>query len=154
MKKTLSLSVLFLLLIYGTVGPIARASSSPEFPCSVILEPVNKIANNAKGTALLYKVKLTPSFPRTSISIHALHLPDPSTIGNFDTYEGFAFIKNEISWRFKLHPTPELDGPTWAGRFDDITATMNSAEVQVRPSNSRTEKLGPAILSNDVNKCK
>ncbi|MCR2821752.1 hypothetical protein [Lederbergia panacisoli] len=154
MKKTFYLCILFLLLIYGTVGTLASASSAPTFPCSVVLEPVNKNDQNAKGAALLYKVKLTPSFPRTSISIHALHLPDPSTLGNFDTYEGFAFIKNEISWRFKLYPTPELDGPTWSGRFDEITSAMNSAEVQVRPSNTKTEKLGPAILSNDVNKCK
>jgi hypothetical protein len=71
-----------------------------------------------------------------------------------DRYEGFAFKPNEISWRFTLHPTPEIDGPTWAGRFDLITAKMENAEVQVRLSNSKTEKLGPSVLVNRMNNCK
>src|SRR5690606_26123904 len=129
-----TLFVTFLFLIIGSAGTFAEASTDPTFPCSLVLEPINKQDYNAKGVALLYKVKLTPSFPRTSLSIHALHLPDPTTLGNYDTYEGFAFIKNEISWRFKLYPTPEVDGPTWAGRFDDITSTMNDAVIQVRSS--------------------
>jgi hypothetical protein len=49
------------------------------------------------GVALVYKVKLTPSFPRTSISIHALYLPAPSSLGDYDRFEGFAFIPDEIS---------------------------------------------------------
>ncbi|MBS4202181.1 hypothetical protein KHA93_21460 [Bacillus sp. FJAT-49732] len=148
------LFVTFLFAIFGSFATIVEATTAPILPCSLVLEPVHKQDRNAKGVALLYKVKLTPSFPRTSISVHALHLPEPSSFGKYDTYEGFAFIKNEISWRFKLYPTPELDSPTWAGRFDDITAIMKGAEVQVRPSNSKIEKLGPPILSNPINKCK
>ncbi|MBS4197115.1 hypothetical protein [Lederbergia citri] len=148
------LFVMFLILIFGSTITISKATAAPKLPFSLILEPVNIQDDNAKGVALLYKVKLTPSFPRTSLSIHALHLPKPSSLGNYDTYEGFAFIKNEISWRFELYPTPEVDSPTWAGRIDDITATMNGVEIQVRPSNSKTEKLGPPILSNHINKCK
>ncbi|SFQ92142.1 hypothetical protein SAMN04487920_13420 [Bacillus mycoides] len=87
----------------------AQASASASLPCSVILNPLNKADKNAKGVALVYKVKLTESFPRTNISILGVHLPDPSTLGNYDTYEGFAFIPDKISWRFKLYPSEEDD---------------------------------------------
>lgn len=124
-------------------------------PCSLILEPVHPSLANAKGVALVYKVQLfPPSFARTNISILAVHLPEPTTYGDYDGYEGFAFIPKEISWRFRLYPTPEEDSPTWAGRFDAITAEMKNVEVQVRLSNSKTEKLGPSVLTNSITYCK
>jgi hypothetical protein len=95
-----------------------------------------------------------PSFARTNVSILAVHLPEPSSYGNYDSYEGFAFIPDEISWRFRLYPTQEEESPTWAGRFDLISAEMESVEVQVRLSNSKTEKLGPSILAKDIKSCK
>ena len=88
-----------------------------------MLKVADKNLINAKGTALVYKVQLrSPSFTRTNVSILGVHLPEPSSYGNSDSYEGFAFIPDEISWCFKLYPSPEKDSPTWAGRFDEITA--------------------------------
>ncbi len=124
-----------------------------SMPCSTILEPVNIGYANAKGVALVYKVKLTPSFPRTHISIHATHLPAPSSFGDYDGFKGFAFIEGQISWRFKLHPTPEEGGPTWAGRIDVITADLSKSRIEVRLSNSKTDKLGPPILASSFNSC-
>jgi hypothetical protein len=124
-------------------------------PCSMVLEPVNKNPKNAKGTALIYKVQLNPpSFARTNVSILAVHLPKPSSFGNYDSYKGVAFIPDEISWRFRIYPTPEEGSPTWAGRFDSITAKMENVEVQVRLSNSKSEKSGPIILTNYIKYCK
>jgi hypothetical protein len=114
-------------LLFGTVliSPTqTKAVTSVPIPCGLVLNSVNNGYSNAKGVALVYKVKLTPSFPRTSISVHAIHLPDPLTLGYYDSYEGFAFIPDAISWRFKLYPTKEEYSPTWAGRFDDITAEL------------------------------
>ena len=75
-------------------------------PCSIVLEPTDQQLKNAKGVALVYKVQLRPpSFERTNISLLGVHLPDPSSLGDYDGYEGFAFIPNEISWRFKLDPS-------------------------------------------------
>ncbi|WP_027409377.1 hypothetical protein [Anoxybacteroides tepidamans] len=150
MRRFIWMSALVITIIVGA-QPIQAAS---RLPCSVILEPLDRQLMNAKGVALVYKVKLTPSFPRTSISIHALHLPHPSTLGNYDTYEGFALIPNEISWRFELHPSSEKPDPTWAGRIDNITAEMKGVQIQVRPSNSRTKKLGPPVLANHMKFCK
>lgn len=130
-------------------------SKAATMPCSMVLEPNDKKLTNAKGTALIYKVQLRPpSFARTNISILGVHLPEPSSYGNYDSYEGFAFIPHEISWRFRLYPSPEKDSPTWAGRFDEITAKMKNVEVQVRLANSKTEKLGPSILKSNIKYCK
>ncbi|MGG3622858.1 hypothetical protein ABES25_04755 [Bacillus gobiensis] len=145
----------FVLVIFITAAVIIYPIqiNAITMPCSMVLEPVDNSLINAKGAALVYKAKLTPSFPRTSISILAVHLPQPSSFGDYDSFEGFAFIPDEISWRFRLHPTPEINGPTWAGRFDSITAEMKNVEVQVRLSNSKTEKLGPSILTNSIIYC-
>ncbi|MFY4775761.1 hypothetical protein [Metabacillus sp. RGM 3146] len=132
---------------------IAMPVHALSLPCSLVLNPAGDQFPNAKGAALLYKAKMTPSFPRTSISILAVHLPRPSSLGNYDSYEGFAFIPNEISWRFRLYSTPEKEDPTWAGRFDLITSEMTQARVQVRLSNSKTEKLGSSILTGSVKQC-
>ncbi|MBT2614775.1 MULTISPECIES: hypothetical protein [unclassified Bacillus (in: firmicutes)] len=130
-------------------------TSATTMPCSMVLEPIDKKLTNAKGTALVYKVQLRPqSFVRTNVSILGVHLPEPSSYGNYDSYEGFAFIPDEISWRFRLYPSPEKDSPTWAGKFDEITAKMENVEVQVRLSNLKTEKLGPSILRSNIKYCK
>ncbi|KAA0562306.1 hypothetical protein F0342_18000 [Bacillus sp. CH30_1T] len=144
--------VIFLISIFVMYPDQTNAIN---MPCSMVLEPVDKNLKNAKGSALIYKVQLNPpSFARTNVSILAVHLPEPSSYGNFDSYEGFAFIPDEISWRFRLYPTPEEYSPTWAGRFDLITSKMKNVEVQIRLSNSKSEKLGPSILTNNIKYCK
>lgn len=112
----LVLSLLSIIVAY----PIQ--TNARPMPCSVTLEPVDKNLKNAKGVALIYKVQLNPpSAARTNISILAVHLPAPSSFGNYDSYEGFATKPGEISWRFKLYPTPEEESPSWAGRIDTIS---------------------------------
>ena len=59
-----------------------------------------------------------------------------------------------------MHPVKEdnpswFGGNPWAGKFDEISAEIPiNALVEVRPSNSKTEKLGPAILQNTLRGCK
>jgi hypothetical protein len=142
-----------ILVIIGTFFIYPKQTNAVSIPCSMILHTMDNSYPNAKGAALIYKVKLTPSFPRTSISIHALHLPEPSSLGNYDSYEGFAYIPEVISWRFSLYPTSEEFAPTWAGRFDLNTAEMENVEVQVRPTNLKTKKLGPSFLTNNIKYC-
>lgn len=150
MKRIVFSVVIFLILV---ITPFS--SNAETMPCSMVLEPADKELKNAKGVALIYKVQLRPpSFPRTNISILGVHLPEPKTYGPYDSYEGFAFIPNVISWRFRLYPTPEQDSPSWAGRFDEITAKMENIEVQIRLSNSKTEKLGPSLLTGKMNNCR
>ncbi|MBY0008283.1 hypothetical protein C1N83_24435 [Priestia aryabhattai] len=149
MKKiVLVMLLLFVVIVYP------NETNASKMPCNLTLEPLDKKLKNAKGMGLIYKVQLNPpSFERTNISILAVHLPKPSSFGDYDSYEGFASIPNEISWRFKLYPTPEEDTPTWAGRFDLITAKMRNAKVEVRLSNSKTKKLGQPILRGTLKSC-
>ncbi len=149
MKKiVLVMLLLFVVIVYP------NETNASKMPCNLTLEPLDKKLKNAKGMGLIYKVQLNPpSFERTNISILAVHLPEPSSFGDYDSYEGFASIPNEISWRFKLYPTPEEDTPTWAGRFDLITEKMRNAKVEVRLSNSKTKKLGPPILRGTLKSC-
>lgn len=143
------------IFIISTFVICPSQTKAATMPCSMVLEPIDKKLTNAKGAALVYKVQLRPpSFARTNISILGVHLPEPSSYENYDSYEGFAFIQGEISWRFRLYPSPEEGSPTWAGRFDEITAKMENVEVQVRLSNSKTEKLGPSILRSNIKYCK
>ena len=146
----------FVLLIFTISCLIISPSHSNAIttPCSLVLNPIDTELKNAQGVALIYKVQLDHhSFERTNISILGVHLPEPSSYGNYDSYEGFAFKPEVISWRFKLYPSPELDSPTWAGRFDDITAELENEEVQIRLSNSKSGELGPLILENSVKNC-
>ncbi|WP_461673298.1 hypothetical protein [Priestia megaterium] len=149
MKKiALVMLLLFVVIVYP------NETNASKMPCNLTLEPLDKKLKNAKGMGLIYKVQLNPpSFERTNISILAVHLPEPSSFGDYDSYEGFASIPNEISWRFKLYPTPEEDTPTWAGRFDLITAKMRNTKVEVRLSNSKTKKLGQPILRGTLKSC-
>jgi len=149
MKKLILVIILsFVVLVYPS------QTNASKMPCSSILEPADKHLKNAKGTALIYKVQLNPpSFARTNISIMAVHLPHPSTYGEYDQYEGFATIPGYISWRFKLYSTPEEDGVTWAGKFDWITEEMKNVKIQVRPSNSKTEKLRSPVLQSALSSC-
>ena len=150
MKRLILALVLVTVLIIPDNG-----KADVSMPCSSVLEPLNTAYENAKGAALVYKVNLLgPSFSRTHISIHATHLPAPSSLGDYDGFEGFAYIQNELSWRFKLYPTPEEGGPTWAGRIDTITADLTNSNIQVRLSNSKTGKLGPAVLTTSIKSCK
>lgn len=147
--------IILVVVICLVVTPFPISPKAETMPCSMILEPADKELTNAKGVALIYKVQLRPpSFPRTNISILGVHLPEPKTYGPFDSYEGFAFVPNVISWRFRLYPTPEQESPSWAGRFDEITAKMENVEVQIRLSNSKTEKLGPSLLTGKMNNCR
>ncbi|WNR45346.1 hypothetical protein [Paenibacillus roseipurpureus] len=141
MKQT----VVVLFLLGSVLISPKHGQADVPMPCSTVLEAINEVYPNAKGAALVYKVKLTPSFPRTSLSIHANHLPPPTSLGAYDGFEGFAFIPNEISWRFRLYPTP-IEGGPWSGKVDDITAELSSAQIEVRLSNSQTGVLGPAVL--------
>ncbi|MGM7701416.1 hypothetical protein ACSVDE_06785 [Pseudalkalibacillus sp. Hm43] len=145
--------IVIVLLLSIFLFPLEAIALS--MPCSMVLKPNEPDhLKNAMGSALIYKVQLNPpSFARTNISILAVHLPDPAFFGDYDRYEGFAYIPEEISWRFTLYPTPEDDAPTWAGRIGLITAEMKNVFVQVRLSNSITNKLGPSVLSNSIESC-
>ena len=168
--KASKASLIFFFLL-GVQPETAGALNAPQqqrvdvsYPCSVVLNPVKSIPN-ARGVALITKVKRqytdspnSPWWERESVSIHADWLPAPSSFGDYDSYEGFAQVKDKISWRFKLTPVPNpqsfIKGTTWVGDIYDISYGIPAhTHVQVRLSNSKAQKLGPVVLENTLENC-
>ncbi|USK42039.1 hypothetical protein [Cytobacillus oceanisediminis] len=154
--------ILFIALFVSYSSAYAQ---SLTYPCSIVLEPVNEVPN-ISGTALIAKVKKpytdqpgSPVRERTAVGIYADWMPQPSAFGDYDQYEGFAQIPGVISWRFKMYPIKE-DQPSWFGgspwvrKFDEISAELSAETiVSLRLSNSRTNRLGPAVLQSTLKGC-
>jgi len=117
-------------------------------PCTAILQPVGKVPKNARGVALIYHIERKFNDHRTSLSVNALHLPKPSSFGDYNSYEVLAFIPQKISWIFSL---AEYGESNWAGNLDEISSTMRPNRIKVRAINTRTNKVGPVVLEKKVN---
>ncbi|ASB90043.1 hypothetical protein OZL92_10960 [Bacillus sonorensis] len=161
MFKRLTVLLIIFLLHAGTIQ-----AQTFTYPCSIVLHPVRDIPN-ARGAALITKVKkpytdlpMSPVRERQSVGIYADWMPLPSSFGEYDRYEGFAQIPGEISWRFKMYPVKEdapswFGGTPWAGKFDEISLELPAnTQVQVRLSDSKTQRLGPAVLQNTLSGCR
>ncbi|WP_081692847.1 hypothetical protein [Bacillus sp. NSP9.1] len=146
--------------------PETMMAQTISYPCSVVLHPVQGI-QNAKGTALITKVKKpygdTPASPvreRQSVGIYADWLPEPSSFGDYDRYVGFAQIPGVISWQFKMYQVKEdtpswVGGSPWVGKFDEISSDLtDNTRVEVRLFQSKTQKLGRAVLQNNLSGCR
>ena len=154
--------ILFIALFVSYSSAYAQ---SLTYPSSIVLEPVNEVPN-ISGTALIAKVKKpytdqpgSPVRERTAVGIYADWMPQPSAFGDYDQYEGFAQIPFVISWRFKMYPIKEdqpswFGGSPWVGKFDEISAELSAETiVSLRLSNSRTNRLGPAVLQSTLKGC-
>lgn len=116
-------------------------------PCTEILSPVKGVSENTRGVALIYNIEREFNDQRTSVSIHAVHMPDPSRFGDYESYEVIAYIPNEISWTF---PLIQYEKQNWAGRWDEISATKRPTRLKVRVFNSKTNIPGPVILEKNI----
>ncbi|GKU84004.1 hypothetical protein [Niallia sp. NCCP-28] len=133
------------------LSPINSESKTEQFStCSEILEPVTDISKNAKGVALIYNIERKFNDKRTSLSVHALHLPNPSSYGNYDSYEVLAYIPEEISWVFRLHPMTEHKETIWVGKEEEISFEYKPIRIKVRTFNTATSKSGPVVLQKNI----
>ena len=125
-----------------------------EFPpCLAILEPTKNIPKNARGVALIYNIERKFNDERTSLSVHALHLPKPSSFGDYDGYEVLAYIPKEISWIFSLSPLTKYGETTWAGNLDEVSPVMRPTRIKVRAVNTTTKETGPIVLEKILKPC-
>ena len=125
-----------------------------EFPpCLAILEPTKNIPKNARGVALIYNIERKFNDERTSLSVHALHLPKPSSFGDYDGYEVLAYIPKEISWIFSLSPLTKYGETTWTGNLDEVSPVMRPTRIKVRAVNTTTKKTGPIVLEKILKYC-
>lgn len=132
--------------------PSSNPTPNPQFPCCMILRPTGQLPADAIGTSLVRRLAvLRPG--RTAISILAHGLPDPRELGNFNAYQGIAFIPGVITWQWVLEPTSETF-VTWAGTFTEITAELTpDTVIQVRPINTGGTDRGEAVLSGALADC-
>ncbi|KAB2328991.1 hypothetical protein F7731_23870 [Cytobacillus depressus] len=137
--------ILSLIIVLATSTSIIHSEQLPA--CTVILEPKVDIQKNAKGVAIIYNIERKFNDHRTSLGIQALHMPEPSVFGNYDSYQVLAYIPNEVSWIFSL--TRYADN-NWVGNWDEISPIMRPTQIKVRPINLKTNNFGPSVLEGKV----
>ena len=126
-------------------------------PCCLILpRRIPGLPPGATGVALVQLV--TPT--QGSVSIVATALPEPEIFGNFDTYAGqINFPPPDGSLVFALArvPEPPAQLPTWSGTVvfpvPPIPILTGQTVIEVRPFNTATGAIGPAIIFNSLDRC-
>ncbi|WP_066639013.1 LysM peptidoglycan-binding domain-containing protein [Desulfolucanica intricata] len=133
--------------------PGSSTSTGIKLPCCAVLNRTGSAPVDALGSALVRKLQeLRPG--RTAITIAANGLAKPQELGNFNAYQGVAFIPGLITWQWVLESTSETF-PTWSGTFTEITAELTSNTViQVRPINTQVENRGEPILTGTLAECR
>lgn len=165
MKAIKGVVIGFAIMLLNITTINAKASPQVSYPCSVVLKAARDIPN-AQGVAFITTVRKpytastnSPIRERISVGVYGDWLPSPASFGDYDQYVGFAQMPGTISWRFKMYPVKEdypsaFGGTAWVGRFDEISARLTSdTRVEVRLSNSRTNKLGAVILQSTLGTC-
>jgi hypothetical protein len=145
MKKIIHMIIIALAIFPSTIHAESESENLP--PCAEILNPTTGVPENARGVALIYQIERKFNDKRTSLSVHALHMPEPSRFGDYDSYEVLAYIPNEISWTFPLTKYVENN---WVGKLDEISATMRPTRITIRAINSNTNKFGPVVLEKNI----
>ncbi|CAM5222822.1 hypothetical protein UACE39S_06314 [Ureibacillus acetophenoni] len=150
--KTILFSLIFVVVILPSQTH-AENQLADLPPCSAILEPTKNTPKNARGVVLIYNIEREFNDERTSLSVHALHLPQPTSIGDYDGYEVLAYIPKEISWIFLLSPLTKYGETTWAGNLDEVSPIMRPTHIKVRTVNTTTKKTGPIVLEKTLKTC-
>lgn len=121
--------------------------------CLILVRTTPSVPVDALGTALVQRLtQISPG--RTAITIAAYGLPAPSRLGDFDAFEGLAFIPGIISFRWRLINIPETF-LVQVGAFAEITADLTANTViEVRPLNTLTRVAGSPVLRNTLANCR
>ncbi len=151
MKKLLFSLIFVLVILPSQTHSENKIEELP--PCSVILEPTKNVPKNARGVALIHNIERKFNDERTSLSVHALHLPKPSSFGDYNGYEVLAYIPKEISWIFSLSPLTKYGETIWAGNLDEVSPVMRPTRIKVRTVNTTTKKTGPIVLEKILKPC-
>lgn len=146
--------ILVIPLLAAVIASPTQMKASP-MPCSAVLEPVNQKLKNAKGAALIYKCSYTRQVLQERIWVFLLstflsHLLMEATTVMKDLPPKQGRSVGDLNY---IRLPRKSESPNWAGRVDSISAEMTNVKVQVRLSNSKTQKLGPSVLTNNIQSC-
>ncbi len=126
-----------------------------DIPCTAILNPTQHIITDAAGSAL---VRFLSSNQR-SISVLGVGIPEPSTLGNFNGYQGRVVFPppEDRGFEFLLTHTPSTPSQpeTWSGSLN-FTVGMGwppDTMIVVRPINTNTHNTGSAVLLGTLTDC-
>jgi len=120
------------------------------FPCCIVLHPRGSIIFGTFGAALAY----VSSQGTNTVSI-AASLPEPSTLGDFNTYVSKVTIPNVAEFSTELIPTP-TEPPTWSATIGLPTAARLTPDTTVSADlhNTTSGISGPTVLFGTLNRCR
>ncbi|MDS1029129.1 LysM peptidoglycan-binding domain-containing protein [Bacillota bacterium LX-D] len=127
-------------------GDILCVPGSITYPCCTVLRPRGRVPFGTGGVSY---VNFAPRGGQ-SVSFMAT-LPQPTVLGNFNTYTGEIFIPGIGGFGNQLFATPE-DPPTWSSRVDlpTVASVIPNSRVVIRPFNSLTGASGQTVLEGIV----
>ncbi|MBM7647850.1 hypothetical protein JOC78_000790 [Bacillus ectoiniformans] len=147
LKKTAKILIVctLFLIIFNKVE--ADQMSMPTKDSLYLLQDAKGKSGNSKGAAMVSDIHLNKKDWRTSISVHAIHLPDPEIYGMFNGYEAVAYVPDEILSSFPLQKIHLKKDQIWAGKNEDHSADIRPSKIEIRPYHSSTGEYGPAVLT-------
>lgn len=118
-------------------------------PCCTVLHPTGKYATpDAVGSAVVQR----DSTGEQVIGMIGINLPTPSSLGDFDMYEGFVGIAGIGGFGFGLYPTAEQT-VAWAGTLKLKPLLSAGNQLYVIPGNSQTGISGQPVLTENLSQC-
>lgn len=124
-------------------GDVLCVPSAIIFPSCTVLKAVGgDINQDTFGSAVVQRLVSG----KHSLGILGVNLPEPSSLGDFDIYDGFIWIQGIGGFGFGLSPLPEQPG-TWAGTIELEPLLTKGNKIYIIPGNSQTGISGEPILT-------
>ncbi len=126
-----------------------------EIPCTALLDPAQSIITDAAGSVLVRFL----STNQRSISVLGVGIPEPSTLGSFNSYQGRVVFPppEDAAFEFILSPTPSIPSQpkTWSGSLNFVVGSgwPTDTMIVVRPINLSTSVTGAAVLVGTLTNC-
>ena len=124
-------------------------------PRVALINAPTGVLTDAKGSVL---VRFLATNQR-SITVSAVGVPAPSSLGNFNSYQAVVSFPppEDASFEIHLSPTPDIASQprTWSGSLNLVPGSGWPLDtlVVVRPINKNTGATGTAVLRGTIAKC-
>jgi len=118
------------------------------FPCCAILNRNLSLPADSRGVALVQKL----ANGNHALTLTAVNLPSPSTLGDFDMYEGFVGIPGIGGFGFALSSI-ESNITVWTGVLQIKPLLSSGNQLYILPSNSQTGESGSPVLEGNLEEC-
>ena len=112
------------------------------YPCCVMMNARIRVPFGTSGTAM---ITFAPHGGQAVL--FSATLPQPESLGSFDTYLGEITLPGIGTFGSQLFPTP-LDLPTWSARIElpTVASVSPGSRVMIMPYSLLTGAAGPVVL--------